>query len=1159
MSSPRVLIGGFYGAANIGDEMILSVFARWLQEAGAEPVVISLNPGYTRESLGVDAVDFGELPEIADAAAACDLFVLGGGGLFQDHHQLDLSSLYRFPAATVSQYVQLALVAAQYGLPTAVLAQGVGPLRSGQARDVVSDVFTRATYASVRDHGSAALLREIGVTRDVLVAPDPGWCYQPAPADWALDERFPTLRGKRVVAAVVREWTFNGAWEEPFAQAMREALGPNDAIIWIGFQRQAGDAAVSTDDATIDRLIAAIGPHIAHVRWANATLEDVAQLFQQRIAGVVAMRLHGLLLALRAGVPALSLEYDDKMRFLGDATGLPAASRVPLDAVASRAPAALEALLVSSPRVSTEIVNDLAQQALKHRELLTRAIANSYTATGRSRWRSNDFDWLGAWRQGAIGARERRIQRLTDQLTEATAERDRLRSLFSQSSDQLTEATAERDRLRSLFLQSTERTQALEASLAVATTRLSEDRTQIERLEEALNTQIYANRLAEERYQGLITSRSWRLTRPLRAAGDAARVLKRVTRRSMEVAHEGGIAAVRRKGMLKVRSAQSRHFGVDERIAEYERIVAQYPDRPIVVFRPVVDWDLPLFQRPHHIARELARQGFLYFFCSPNLGRDAVFGFREIEPGLVLTNQYSLLLQHGSKKTWHVYSTDTTCDVPFRETRLARGDSLLYEYIDELHADISGVIPPEAHLRHRTFLEDERIALVTSADKLAADARKVRRRNHVLVTNGVDVEHFSLRRGECPVPAELGAIVGRGKPIVGYFGALAKWFDYELVMELALARPDLEVLLIGWNYDGSKERFDWTSIPNVSILGPIQYEELPRYACWFDVCMIPFLLNEITESTSPIKLFEYMAMRRPIVTTDMPECRKYQSTLVARDRVHFIERIGEALGKREDARYLATLEHEARRNSWAGKACEIGALLRMGSEYSSARLDEVQATIAAYYHEDDPSTVPLYERGYRAQERFYWFPVLRWIDGLRDVKSVADVGGAYGTLLLYAKRTLGVTKTLLVDAVRYASPSMLRAENVDYILRDFERKDVSDLGQFDLVLFTETIEHLNFHPLSTLLKLRACVAPGGHVIVTTPDAEEWGRVTSYYPALDAIPPYTGQDALWVDGHVWQYTKAELDALLDDAGFEMIAFAFARGVMGRHLCYLLRAS
>ncbi|HVF65745.1 MAG TPA: polysaccharide pyruvyl transferase family protein [Casimicrobiaceae bacterium] len=1105
----RVLVGGYYGAANLGDELILSVFLRWLEEAGAEPVVISLNPAHTRQTHGVAAVDFGDIVAIANAVARSDLLILGGGGLFQDHHQLDLSSLYRFPAATVSQYAQFALMAIQHGVPVALLAQGVGPLRSSPARDIVRDLFSRADFVSVRDDQSLALLRHVGVDRDVLVAPDPGWVYEAPAAKWSIAERFPAVADKRVIVAVLREWQFDASWHQPLARGLKAVLQPGDAILWIDFQRRASDeVAVLSDDATIDRLIELVGDSVTHVTWRDATLDETVQLFSQPVAGVIAMRLHALLLALKSGLPCVALEYDGKMAALGDAAGLQERLRIPLEQAATRIMPALETLLDGSITHHNAAPARFSEQAVMHRDLLFRALAATGGARPAARWQSSHFDWVGAWAEGQFEGVKR----------------------------ELNVTIAERERLR-------QRARGLEQD--------------VQRLQHALNTQTYAAEIAEARYQGAIDSRSWRLTAPLRHAGDAARVVKRMTRRTIDVIRNDGFHAVRAKAWRKVRGLRSRHLASREHIAEYEAIVSRHSERPILVFRPVVDWDLPLFQRPHHLARELARQGFLYFFCSPNLGRDAVFGFREIEPGLVLTNQYELLVEHGAPKTWHVYSTDTTCTEAFGEGRLRDGDSLLYEYIDELHEDISGVIPAEARLRHGRFLADERIALVTTADKLAREARDVRKRNHVLATNGVDVVHFTVAPDAAAIPAEIAHVIARGKPIIGYFGALAKWFDYELVIGLAQRRPDLEVLLIGWDYDGSKNRYDWASVPNVTIVGPVQYQSLPRYACWFDVSTIPFIVNDITESTSPIKLFEYMALGRPIVTTDMPECRKYRSPLIARDHAEFFLRIEQALLLRADASYGATLAREAKHNGWTGKAQHIGALLRLPKDVSNVALDDVQATIAAYYREDDASTVSHYERGYREQERRYWFPVLRWIDELPHVESILDIGGAYGTLLLYAKRAHRVERSMLIDAMRHASPAMLRRENVEFVHNDFERSDVPRLGRFDLVLFTEILEHLNFHPLSTLRRLREHVAEKGHLILTTPDAEEWGRVTNFYPALDAIPPFTGQDAAWFDGHVWQYTKEEVDAVLTDAGFSTLAFAFAPGVAGRHLCYLLK--
>jgi glycosyltransferase involved in cell wall biosynthesis len=201
-----------------------------------------------------------------------------------------------------------------------------------------------------------------------------------------------------------------------------------------------------------------------------------------------------------------------------------------------------------------------------------------------------------------------------------------------------------------------------------------------------------------------------------------------------------------------------------------------------------------------------------------------------------------------------------------------------------------------------------------------------RSRNYALVTNGVELEHFSLKLERNEAPPELEPILRQGKPIIGYFGSLAQWFDYELVIELA-KRRDYEVVLIGYDYDGSMKRYGLDRRKNLRVIGPIPYQRLPRYAHWFDVSMIPFRLNEITESTSPIKLFEYMALGHPIVSTGLPECRKYRSVLIGESTEGFLGAVDRALGLRSDAEYCATLRREALENTWQAKAEQIDHLL----------------------------------------------------------------------------------------------------------------------------------------------------------------------------------------------------------------------------------------
>jgi glycosyltransferase involved in cell wall biosynthesis len=91
--------------------------------------------------------------------------------------------------------------------------------------------------------------------------------------------------------------------------------------------------------------------------------------------------------------------------------------------------------------------------------------------------------------------------------------------------------------------------------------------------------------------------------------------------------------------------------------------------------------------------------------------------------------------------------------------------------------------------------------------------------------------------------------------------------------------------------------------------------------------MIPFLINEVTESTSPIKLFEFMAMGKPVVTTAMPESRKYRSVLIGENHRDFIEKIDQALMLRNDKAYKEILKKEAFENTWESKARQIAALI----------------------------------------------------------------------------------------------------------------------------------------------------------------------------------------------------------------------------------------
>lgn len=419
----RVLIGGWYGAANLGDELLLVVIARWVREAGGVPIAISNHPTFTAAAHGIEAVGYGDLAAVVEAMATADLFVLGGGGLFQDYDVFDMASLGKFPAYSVSQYAQFLLLAVEMGLPTLALAQGVGPLRAAEGRAIAADVFNRASGVSVRDAASADLLHEIGVTRDVTVAPDPGWTWtNDGDATSGLRERYPELKGRQVIAMVLRDWPFDPEWESACVRALAAAIPADWAMLWLDFHRPPAELLPGFSEIA-RRMVGNLADARTHVIWDGEGLAQAAGLLAQCDA-CIAMRLHGVLLAAVAGLPTVVIEYDGKVSALCDEIGIPRAQRVRLQAIQNDLPAAIS--VVTGPdralasRLAPERRAGMAHHALVHRELLWRAMADTEptatSAVAPADAGAQESSWLARWLHHVPDAVPRVVTALTRRL-----------------------------------------------------------------------------------------------------------------------------------------------------------------------------------------------------------------------------------------------------------------------------------------------------------------------------------------------------------------------------------------------------------------------------------------------------------------------------------------------------------------------------------------------------------------------------------------------------------------------------------------------------------------------------------------------------------------------------------------------------------------------
>ena len=419
----------------------------------------------------------------------------------------------------------------------------------------------------------------------------------------------------------------------------------------------------------------------------------------------------------------------------------------------------------------------------------------------------------------------------------------------------------------------------------------------------------------------------------------------RIARRTTEVLKEDGlIEVIKRVLRYKKRrikdkldnNALTYRKNYEEANAIFHKILKKEKFKAVVVFDSRVGWNIPLFQRSQHMANELTDDGYLYFYRTSEQFDPHVKTVEKLKDRLYLVNManfalqnamFDLLKEYKGHKFLSLYSTDVYLDEQYiKEKYIDNGFKIIYEYIDELSDEISGHLPDFVYDRHKNIIEDKSNIAVGSADKLIEEIEEIRGKENVaMITNGVQYDHWQYRSNE--VPEKLKDIVSKGNPIIGYFGALAKWFDYELLKKVAKERPNYEIVLIGFLYDNSFKDSKIDELENVHYLGIVDYKELNQYSQYFTISTIPFLLNDITESTSPVKLFEYMAMGHPIVTTDMRECRKYKSVLIGKSHEDFIEKLDFALTLDKKDEYYNYLKEEALANTWREKAAILDRLI----------------------------------------------------------------------------------------------------------------------------------------------------------------------------------------------------------------------------------------
>jgi len=230
---------------------------------------------------------------------------------------------------------------------------------------------------------------------------------------------------------------------------------------------------------------------------------------------------------------------------------------------------------------------------------------------------------------------------------------------------------------------------------------------------------------------------------------------------------------------------------------------------------------------------------------------------------------------------------------PYSESLLGKlGEGLtVYDCVDELSASKGLVRSNIVEELERRLIKKVDVVIVTH-ENLYRSKKSLAREIH-LISNAAEVDHF---RKACvpdtPVAQEMRTIP---RPIIGFLGSVQYWIDMDLLRFLAIAKPQWSFVLIG-----PKGRLAQIkkieNLPNIYMLGKKQYEDLPSYLKAFDVCLNPYILDETAMNCSPLKLYEYLATGKPVVSVDMPEARKFNGLIsIGHDYAEILRLLGEAI------------------------------------------------------------------------------------------------------------------------------------------------------------------------------------------------------------------------------------------------------------------------
>jgi polysaccharide pyruvyl transferase CsaB len=968
----KLIIAGYYGFRNAGDEAILSGMVHSLRSTFEDVniCVVTADPDFTKRTHEVEVVDMEDVPELIHQIRTSDAVLLGGGGLLNDYWSLKEDFLLTSKHVGLALYSGIVLLAYLLERPAMLYAVGIGPLKDEETKEVVRWIASMAKRISVRDPESAELLASMGFgevrgPNFIRVSADPAFVMPVGDIDQArtIVKKAGIPRDGLLLAAILRYWEYGvdpDWWQQQVAAALDTWLDQNQGhVVFLPMQSLEG-TLYENDLLICEKVIQKMSNR------GRTTVLDLSNQFSL-LPGVLSlcgltlsMRLHGIIFSLLAGTPAVGLAYDPKITSLMSIAGLEKLNLPRNEWTASLIIGALtRASQMDSPGDLRSVVSEMKANTLADANMTSELLEEDARAV----------DIVDSWMRKLTLAKVQESLERSDQQYTWEYRTYELSDLFLKAQDRLLELERSKRKLgenveqyRELLGRKVKENTELQGELESVGRTLKEQLQHNEELQQQNeDSKSRIHRLEQSRDQVLIerddlyrqlntlrdtlavriTSRYWDLAKRIFPLGSRRRRLYQIVRlwfREKIKSPQGlpggrhteapgasmpgwqdrnGRTAYAQGGELQSRSSIL-HFTEDQIRLGHRRVVTVISSTPYVESEG---------QRAIHLAREFSRMGYAIVFAYWRWD----MGSKQPQDRLV-DGVFQLPIDEmvdSPADVIHALSAFAEKNVliefpfpglfEFLAMAHAEGWVTIYDVVDDWEAFYQVGQAAWYDPRFEKHLLETSDAVMAINEHLLLKIQSSGRMECAIIPNGVN---HSFGRIDDPIVMDKGAIT------LGYFGYLAPaWFDWPLIREVASLNPEWKIYIIGYGDEGNA-----SSLPeNVVFLGKKPWRSLAAYAANWDVGIVPFRIGAVSKAADPIKTYEYLSLGLPVVTMGVdPPVGGEDFVLQSASLESFIENVHSAASSPKSL--VEDRKAFARVSDWSKRAAAIESIIERGEQ-----------------------------------------------------------------------------------------------------------------------------------------------------------------------------------------------------------------------------------